>query len=149
MKIDSTTACILQQKPRGAVAISPDATVYEAIELMAEKNIGAILVVENDELLGIISERDYARGIILKGKSSKQTKVEEIMTTRPVTVSTKEKVRTCMELMTSQRVRHLPVIEEGKVVGIISIGDVVNWIIQAQQAALDQLEDYITGQYPG
>lgn len=148
MKVDGTIATILQQKPNPTVTIAPDATVYQAIELMAEKNIGALPATEGTRLEGLMSERDYARKIILKGKSSKETKVREIMEVEPPSVPPTETVVACMKLMTDHRVRHLPVLEGDNLVGIVSIGDLVNWMISAQQAAIKQLEDYITGQYP-
>jgi len=128
--------------------VGPDATVFEAIQLMAEKNIGALPVMSGDKLLGVMSERDYTRKIAVKGRSSRDTKVQEIIAS-PVTVSPSQTVEECMRLMTEHRVRHLPVLEGGRVVGLVSIGDLVNWIIGAQSAAIHQLEGYISGHYPG
>lgn len=139
---------ILAQKGSLLWSISPDATVYEAIELMAEKNIGALPVVSENTLLGVISERDYTRKIALQGKSSKDTKVREIVAPA-VTASPSHTVQECMKLMTAHRVRHLPVLEGGRLVGLVSIGDLVNWIINAQTVTIHQLESYITGHYPG
>jgi CBS domain-containing protein len=112
---------------------------------MADKNIGALPVVENDKLIGIISERDYTRKVILKGKSSKETRVQEIMTQQLVTANPGDTVVDCMRVMTEKRVRHLPVMEEGKMTGMLSIGDVVKWLISAQAATIDNLEQYISG----
>ncbi len=140
---------VLAIKGRQVYSVKPDATVYEAIELMAEKNVGALLVMEGERLAGLVSERDYTRKVALKGKSSRETAVREIMSSSPVTVTPLDTVETCMRLMNDHRVRHLPVLHEGQVVGIVSIGNLVNWIISAQSAAIRQLQNYITGQYPG
>ena len=125
--------------------IAPEATVFEAIKLMAEKNIGALLVMSGGRLFGVFTERDYTRKVALQGKTSKETSVFEIITDKPVTVSPDETVEDCMRLMTENRVRHLPVMEGANVVGIVSIGDVVNWIISTQNAAIEQMEQYIAG----
>jgi CBS domain-containing protein len=122
--------------------------VFDAIQLMADKNVGALPVVEKGELVGIISERDYTRKVILKGKSSKDTPVRDIMTREPVTVHPGDSVGECMQVMTEKRVRHLPVMEGAKMVGLLSIGDLVRRIISAQTATIDNLEKYITGDYP-
>ena len=119
--------------------------IFDAIALMADKNIGALPVVENDKLIGIISERDYTRKVILKGKSSKETRVQEIMTQQLVTANPGDTVVDCMRVMTEKRVRHLPVMEEGKMTGMLSIGDVVKWLISSQAATIDNLEQYISG----
>ena len=113
--------------------------------MMADKNVGAVLVTENDKLVGIISERDYTRKVVLKGKSSKTTAVKEILSSHVIHVSPSHTVEECMRLMTAHHVRHLPVLQEEKIVGIISIGDLVNWIISAQHTAISQLQTYITG----
>src|ERR1700758_1195573 len=139
MKIAGTVSGILAQKGSTVWSIAPTAMVFDAIALMAEKNIGALPVVENDKLIGILSERDYTRKVILKGKSSKETRVHEIMTRKPSTVSPNHTVGECMRLMPGERVRHLPVLEDGKLIGILSIGDLVKWIISAQTATIDQL----------
>ena len=122
--------------------------VFDAIQLMADKNVGALPVVDKGELVGIISERDYTRKVILKGKSSKDTPVRDIMTHQPVTAHRTDSVNECMQVMTDKHVRHLPVMEGGKMVGLISIGDLVRRIISAQTATIDNLEKYITGDYP-
>jgi CBS domain-containing protein len=139
---------ILLQKGSAVWTISPSATVFEAIQLMADKNVGALLVTEGAKLVGIISERDYTRKVALKGKSSKQTAVKEILSEKVVHVGPAHTVEECMRLMTDHRVRHLPVLDSGRIVGIVSIGDLVNWIISAQSSTIQQLQTYITG-YPG
>jgi len=139
---------ILAHKGPQTWTISPDATVFEAIQVMADKNIGALPVMSGEQLLGVISERDYTRKIALKGKSSRETKVREILTP-PITATPSHTVEECMKLMTSNRVRHLPILDGSKVVGLVSIGDLVNWIISAQSSTIYQLESYITGHYPG
>ena len=146
MEIVGTVSSLLREKDTHIWSIKPDATVYEAIELMAEKNIGAVPVVERGKFLGILTERDYTRKVILQGKSSKKTLVNEIMSARIVTVSPADTVGDCMRLMTDKRVRHLPVMENGDLVGILSIGDVVRWMISAQTATIDQLTKYIYGE---
>jgi len=134
----------LQRKGHDVWSTHPDASVFEALSLMAEKNIGALLVMEGDVLVGIFSERDYARKIILQGKSSRQTRVSEIMTRRVVCVRLDQTIEECMALMTDKKFRHLPVVEGDQVVGVISIGDVVREIIEEQQFVIEQLENYIT-----
>lgn len=149
MNIVGTIDSILRQKGTQIWTISPDATVYEAIQLMAEKNVGALMVMQGEELAGIISERDYTRKVALKGKSSRQTPVRELVSNPVITVERGDTVGECMRLMTENRVRHLPVMEAGRVVGVVSIGDLVNWTISAQHVAISQMEDYISGKYPG
>lgn len=140
-----TVRQVLEKKGYDIWWIDPDATVYEALELMAEKNIGAVLVMKNGELVGILSERDYARKVILKGRFSRETLVREIMSERVVCVRPEQTLDECMALMTDKRIRHLPVIENNRVVGVISIGDVVKAIIAEQAFVIQQLENYITG----
>lgn len=147
--ITGTIDEILQQKPGQLWTISPDATVFDAIELMAGKNIGALLVMADGALLGVVSERDYTRKVALKGKSSRDTRVREIISTPLIAATTQHTVQECMRLMTTNRVRHLPILAGNEVLGIVSIGDLVNWIISAQSVAITQLESYIAGQYPG
>jgi CBS domain-containing protein len=136
---------ILKTKGRDAWTVSPDSTVYDALQMMADKNVGALMVLENDEVVGVFSERDYARKIILKGKASKDTLVREIMSTELVWVRPDQTIEVCMNLMTGKRIRHLAVLEEGRLVGVISIGDVVKAIISEQEFTIQQLEYYIAG----
>ncbi len=136
---------LLEAKGSEVWSIAPDASVFEAIRQMAEKEVGALLVMEGDKLEGILSERDYARSVILKGRSSRETKVSEIMTREVVTGRLDQRIESCLALMTERRIRHLPIVEEGKVVGMISMGDLVKAIIAEQQATIEQLEQYITG----
>jgi CBS domain-containing protein len=138
---------ILQSKDSRLWTIGTTASVFEALELMAEKNIGSLLVMENKKMQGIFSERDYARGIVLKGKSSKQTKVDELMTKDVIYVAPDDRLKECMALMTSKRVRHLPVYQDGELIGILSIGDLVKQIISDQEFTIKELEKYITGSY--
>jgi len=137
---------ILTHKGGAVWTISPDATVFEAIQMMADKNVGALLVTEKEKLIGLISERDYTRKVALKGKSSKELRVREIVSPA-VSVTPKHSIEECMKLMTEQRVRHLPVLDGDKIAGVVSIGDLVNWIISAQTTTIRQLETYISG-YP-
>jgi len=141
----TTVNQLLRSKGSAIWSIGPDATVYEALQLMAEKDVGALLVLDDGALVGILSERDYARKIALKGKTSRDTLVREIMTERVVCVRADQSVEECMALMTNKRVRHLPVFEGERLLGIISIGDVVKDIISEQEFIIEQLENYITG----
>ncbi len=134
---------LLDSKGRDIISIVGDASVLDAIKTMAERSVGSLLVMENDELKGIVTERDYARKVIIKGRSSKSTQVQEIMTTQVCTAAPDQTVNDCMTTMTERRIRHLPVIENGKVVGLISIGDLVQAIISDQQEEIQQLEQYI------
>ncbi len=140
-----TIDMIVGEKGREVWSIGPDATVYEALELMADKNIGALVVLTDGALVGVISERDYARKVILLARGSKKTLVSEIMTYDPVTISSTDTVGACMQLMTEMRIRHLPVVDDGTLTGLISIGDVVRAVIEEQKFLIDQLERYITG----
>ncbi|EEF58826.1 CBS domain-containing protein [Pedosphaera parvula] len=149
MNISGTIDSILNYKGKQIWSIQPFATVYEAVEKMAEKNVGALLVMENDRLVGMFSERDYTRKVVLHGKSSRQTLVREIISRPVISVDPDCSVEEAMRIMTENRIRHLPVIESDQVVGVVSIGDLVNWMISAQHLALNQMEDYITGKYPG
>ena len=149
MEVSGKVSAILAQKQATTVwSIGPNAMVIDAIQLMDEKNVGALPVVENGTLVGIVSERDYTRKVILKGRSSKETPVIDIMTQQLLTVNPSDSVTECMRIMTEKRVRHLPVLEGSNLVGILSIGDVVNWFISAQTATIDNLERYVTGDYP-
>jgi CBS domain-containing protein len=138
-----TIAEILQYKGRDIWSISPDASVYEAIELMSVKGIGALVVLEAGEPVGMLSERDYARKVILKGRSSKDTSVREIMSSPVIFTDTGKSVEECMEMMTKKHIRHLPVLNEAKLVAVISIGDLVKAIIEEQKFVIEQLESYI------
>ncbi len=138
---------ILSGKGGVVWSVPPDATVLEAIQMMADKNVGALLVTKDNHLVGIISERDYTRKVVLKGRSSKDTPVREIISGKVISVSPDHTVEECMRLMTEHRIRHLPVVQGAKILGVISIGDLVNSIISHQTSAIQQLETYITG-YP-
>jgi len=148
MNANATVSEILNAKGRQTWSVSPNNTVLEAIQMMAEKNVGALLVIEGGKLVGIISERDYTRKVILRGKASKDTAVKEILSDTLIQVKPSDSVEDCMRLMTSHRIRHLPVLEGDTVTGVVSIGDLVNWIISAQTSTIHQLQTYISG-YPG
>jgi CBS domain-containing protein len=148
MDVPGTVVEILGHKQPEVWSVAPDSTVLRAIQLMSEKNVGALPVLEGSRLVGIISERDYTRKVILKGRSSRETAVREIMSRNLAVAGLHDPIVECMRVMTERKVRHLPVLDGQDLVGIISIGDLVNWIISAQTAAIDQLEKYITGEYP-
>ena len=149
MDVSGTIRAILNQKSEDVFSISPDATVFQAIEMMDNKNVGALLVMEQGRLKGIISERDYTRKIVLRGKRSRETKVAEIMSTNVTVTHPREPVERCLRLMTDKHIRHLPVLEGDEVVGVISIGDLVKHVISCQSAAIAHLENYIHGGYAG
>jgi CBS domain-containing protein len=142
---NATIGTLLHHKGSTVWTIAASATVFEAIQFLAEKNIGALPVMEGDRLIGIFSERDYTRKIALEGKSSRATSVREIISTAVVAVTSHHTIEDAMRLMTEKRIRHLPVIDGGKMVGFVSIGDMVNWIISAQSAAIDQMQSYLAG----
>lgn len=148
--LPDAVSAVLRRKnnDRKVLSISPDASVYEAIALMADNSIGALLVVANGVLVGIMSERDYARKVILQSRSSKDTHVSDIMTSPVITVSPAHTVEECMRLMTDKRIRHLPVVEGSAIVGIVSIGDLVRSVITVQGETIQYLQQYITGHYP-
>jgi CBS domain-containing protein len=149
MNLVDTVRLVLKQKDQNVWSVSPDACVYDAIEIMAEKYVGALMVVFEGVLVGVVSERDYARKVILQGKSSKETLVKEIMTSPAIFVTPDQTVEDGMRIMTDKHIRHLPVVEEGILLGVVSIGDLVKWMISAQQQTISQLHSYITSQYPG
>src|SRR5580698_7067749 len=145
MKTNYPISSVLVNKTSALWSIAPEATVFEAIKLMADKNIGSLLVMSGGKLAGVFTERDYTRKIALQGKTSKETRVWEIIPREVTSVTPDDSVEDCMRLMTENRVRHLPVVEGTNVVGIISIGDLVNWIISTQNAHIEQMEQYIAG----
>ena len=147
MDVTGTIEGILAQKRGEVFSIKSEALVYDAVALMAEKNVGALLVVDDGGLVGIVSERDYTRKVMLRGKRSRETKVSEIMSTNLTTVEPKQPVQDCLQFMTEKRIRHLPVVKEGEICGVISIGDLVKHVISVQSATLDHLERYISGGY--
>jgi CBS domain-containing protein len=149
MDVSGNIGAILNQKGGEIFSVSPEATVFDAVSLLSEKNIGAVLVMDGGKLVGLLSERDYTRKVMLRGKRSRETTVAEIMSTDLKTVQPRDAVEDCLRLMTDKRVRHLPVLDGDKVIGVISIGDLVKWVISCQSAAIAHLESYIQGGYTG
>lgn len=149
MDLLDTVRLLLKQKDNNVWHVSPEASVYDAIEIMASKYVGALMVISEGKLVGVVSERDYARKVILQGKASRQTQVKEIMTSPAVYVTPAQTVEDCMRIMTEHHFRHLPVVEEGNILGVVSIGDLVKWVISAQEQTISQLHNYITSKYPG
>ena len=149
MNLSDTIGMVLKEKGQNIWSLDPEALVYDAIEMMANKHVGALLVTSDGKLVGIISERDYARKVILQERSSKQTQVKEIMTSSLIVVRPDQTVEDCMRLMTENRIRHLPVVENEEVLGVVSIGDLVKWVVSAQAETIHQLQHYIAGGYPG
>ena len=148
MEIADPIAFVLENKTPDLWVIAPKKMVFDAIELMSEKNVGALPVLDQGELVGIVSERDYTRKVFLGGKSSRDTPIKDIMTKKVFTISPKESVGSSLQMMTEKRVRHLPVVQSDKLIGIVTIGDLVKWTISAQDAMIDHLEGYIKGSYP-
>ena len=140
-----TISQFLEQSKRPVYSVAPSATVIEALEIMAQHNIGALLVIDGQTLEGIFSERDYARKVVLKGKSSSDAKVSEIMTSKVITINTKHTIDQCMQIMTDNHIRHLPIVNDENVMGLISIGDVVREMIAYQKSMIEQLQSYIAG----
>lgn len=149
MNLVDTVRLVLKQKGQIVWSVSPEDCVYDAIEIMANKHVGALMVVSEGKLVGVVSERDYARKVILQGKSSKQTLVKEIMTSPAIYLTPEQSVEDGMRVMTDKHIRHLPIVENGELLGVVSIGDLVKWVISAQQHTISQLHSYITSSYPG
>ncbi|MFU8892618.1 MAG: CBS domain-containing protein [Luteolibacter sp.] len=148
MEIQGTVHDILRSKQSEVWTTTPQATVYEAIGLMGEHNIGALVVIEDGQVVGVLSERDYSRKVVLRGRTSRDTRVDEIITRPAITVDSGSAVELCMELMTKNRIRHLPVVDAGELIGLVSMGDIVNWMLQTQRHLIQQLHGYIAGDYP-
>jgi len=149
IRFDEPVRSLLRNRGRNQVwSIAPDETVYRAIETMSERQIGCLVVLVGGQLAGIVSERDYARKVILMGRNSQETRVQEIMTSPALFITPEKTVADAMRLMTNRRVRHLPVLEGDNLVGMLSIGDLVNWVIASQQQTIKHLHDYIAGNYP-
>jgi CBS domain-containing protein len=148
IKLSSGVGSVLERKGSEVWFVTPDQTVYEAIESMADKGVGALLVISADKLVGIVSERDYARKVILKGKSSRATLVNEIMTSPVIFATPDQAVDECMGIITRRRIRHLPIMENDNVLGVVSIGDLVKWVVSEQEETIEHLQNYISAKYP-
>jgi len=147
-KLSGAVGLVLKRKGSQVWSVTPDQTVYEAIEQMADKGVGALLVISAGKLVGIISERDYARKIIRQGNSSKTTQVKEIMASPVISVTPDQTVDECMSIITKNRIRHLPIVEHEKVLGVVSIGDLVKWLVSEQEETIEHLHNYIAAKYP-
>ena len=147
-KMSGTVALVLRRKDGEVWSVNPEQSVYEAIERMADKAVGALLVISGGKLVGIISERDYARKVILKGRASRTTQVKEIMTSPVIFVTPEHAVGECMDIITRNHIRHLPVVENEKVLGVVSIGDLVKWLVSEQEVTIEHLQNYISSKYP-
>jgi CBS domain-containing protein len=148
MEIHGTVYDILHNKSGETWTTQPEDSVYDAIRLMGEKNIGALVVMDAELVIGVLSERDYSRKVVLQGRTSRDTRVGEIISRPAITVDCHDRIETCMQLMTQHRVRHLPVVEDGELVGLVSIGDLVSWVMSSQRHTIQQLQGYIAGEYP-
>ena len=149
MDIHGTVHDILKNKVEVVWTTRPDDSVYDAIRRMGEKNIGALVAVEGGEVIGVLSERDYSRKVVLQGRTSRDTRVGEIISRPALTVRSRDGIQKCMELMTKHRIRHLPVVDDERLIGLISIGDLVSWVMRSQHHTIQQLQGYISGDYPG
>ena len=149
MELHGTVYDLLHNKTGEIWTTRPEDSVYDAIRTMGEKNIGALVAIEDGEVIGVLSERDYSRKVVLQGRTSRDTRVGEILSRPAITVGSRDGIEKCMELMTGNRIRHLPVVDDGRLVGLISIGDLVSWVMQSQRHTIQQLQGYISGDYPG